>query len=115
MELEINGKTYPFKVTFKALNKLNELTKDNGDNVGLAVRYVQLTETGDPTALRDLLVSLNSGLTPSLKVSELEDYLADCEDIEKLAESVADFLMSQGLSRMRLKKVLKKLEETQKD
>lgn len=109
MELEIKGKTYPLKVTFGALNKLNEIAKKAGntnESIGLVQKYVELKETGDPEALRDLLLCLNSNLTPQLQKNTLEEYLADLEDPEALSKAVLDFLMTAGLSRMRLRAVL---------
>ena len=109
MELEIKGKSYPLKVTFGALNKLNELTKKAGnqnDGIGLVQKYVELKEAGDPEALRDLILCLNFSLTPQLQKSVLEEYLAELEDPEALSKEVLDFLMTTGLSRMRLQAVL---------
>ncbi len=109
MELEIKGKTYPLKVTFGALNKLNELTKKSGntnESIGLVQKYVELKEAGDPEALRDLILCLNSTLTPQLQKSVLEEYLSELDEPEILSKAVLDYLMTAGLSRMRLQAVL---------
>lgn len=109
MELEIKGKIYPLKVTFGALNKLNELTKKAGnpnDGIGLVQKYVELKEAGDPEALRDLILCLNFNLTPQLQKSVLEEHLSELEEPEILSKAVLDFLMTAGLSRMRLQAIL---------
>lgn len=116
MEIEIKGKSYPLKVTFGALNKMKDLTKnkEQGVNIGLVQKYVELKETGDPEALRDLILCLNSGLSPQLPKAVLEEYLSELDEPETLSGEVLDFLMTSGLSRMRLKKVLPAVENQMK-
>ena len=110
MELEIKGKTYPLKASFRFLEtieKKSRIKKNDIDiDLGLVFCVTQMQD-GDMRCLRDILLALNAGQNPILKESALEAWLEDeCEDIDALVEEVLDFLSKANVCKKKLKAVL---------
>lgn len=119
MEITINEKTYPLKASFAFLKKIepSDIRESSGEKIefGLPNALIQISEVGDVRYLVDLIVALNTGLTPRLERTVVEHYLEDeCEDVEKLIDEVFDFLSRANVCKMRLKKldVLRKQAES---
>ncbi len=106
MELTIKDTSYPLKASMAFMQSIDRDEKD-GLSLGLVESVMYMRDLGDPIALRKILLALNTGLKPTLKASVLDAYLEDENtDLPGLVSEVVDFLYSQNLSGLRLKKLL---------
>lgn len=105
MEIEVNGETYQLVAGFGFLHEVNKrVTVDvpntkNKKEVGLKFMVASIMD-GDIDALVDCIFCMNIGQTPRLKKTDIERYLEDVEDIDKVFEDVINFY----LKRMRARK-----------
>lgn len=109
MQIIYDGNSYPLKASFGALKKMDELTETKDAGTGLATKFIEMASGGDPVALRDLVFSLNTNLSPSLTLGITEQFLESLspDELEKLISDLTDFLLLSGLSAMRILKLLK--------
>ncbi len=107
MEIEINGTVYKFKASMAFMDAMEHEKAETLGLGGLVESFISMRDLGDPRALAKILLNLNVGFNPRLTKKVLDAYLEDeTTDLEALARQVADFLYSQNLSGMRLKKLL---------
>lgn len=116
MELEIKGKIYPLKATFRFLEAIEKKTKIHRNDIdvdlGLIFSVSQMQE-GDMRSLRDILIALNTGQSPRLQESLLESWLEEeCEDPDELINEVLDFLSKANVCKKKMKNLLQTMEET---
>lgn len=110
MELTINGKVYTFTAGIGFMRDANKLQiqRENGveKEVGLMTLAGGLVD-GD---IEDLITTLdltNKGNEPRLTKAEIESYIEDSDtDIDKLFESVIDFLSTANVSKRTMKKMV---------
>ena len=99
MEIEVNGETYQLVAGFGFLHEVNKrVTVDvpntkNKKEVGLKFMVASIMD-GDIDALVDCIFCMNIGQTPRLKKTDIERYLEDVEDIDKVFEDVINFFSS---------------------
>jgi hypothetical protein len=106
MLLKIKDTEYEFKATVGFLRELNERIKADVEglkgvkrNVGFRFMLGLLYE-GDTDALADVLALANKRCEPSIKRSEIEEYIADDKtDIDDLFEKVFDFLETSNVTK----------------
>lgn len=104
MELLINNETYEFKVTFGFYRELNAKFKTHVDainkdeNIGASVVLTQLVNR-DIEALAEVLRLMNKNQRPTLKVGDLETYIAEEADIDALFNEVIDFLSQANITK----------------
>lgn len=66
--------------------------------IGLKYMVASIIE-GDIDALVDCIFYMNSGQSPRLKKTQIESYLEDVEDIDKVFEDVINFLSHANVCR----------------
>ena len=97
MEIEVNGEIYKLVAGFGFLHEVNKKlavdVKSAGTKKEIGLKYmVASIIDGDIDALVDCIFYMNSGQTPRLKKQQIESYLEDVEDIDKVFEDVINFL-----------------------
>lgn len=120
MEIEVNGEIYQLVAGFGFLHEVNKKlavdVKDTGTKKEIGLKYmVASIIEGDIDALVDCIFYMNSGQSPRLKKTQIESYLEDVEDIDKVFEDVIDFLSHANVCRKEVMQLLSAQEaETKK-
>ena len=97
MEIETNGEIYQLVAGFGFLHEVNKKVTVDVPNmgkkkeVGLKFMVASIID-GDIDALADCIFYMNVGQTPRLKKADVEKYLEDVDDIDKVFEDVINFL-----------------------
>lgn len=118
MEIEVNGEIYKLVAGFGFLHEVNKKVTVDVPNtgkkkeVGLKFMVASIID-GDIDALADCIFYMNSGQTPRLKKQQIESYLEDVEDIDKVFEDVISFL-SQANACKKEVKLLVSTQEAEK-
>ncbi|WP_462336084.1 tail assembly chaperone [Holdemanella biformis] len=104
MEIEVNGEIYKLVAGFGFLHEVNKKlavdVKSAGTKKEIGLKYmVASIIDGDIDALVDCIFYMNSGQTPRLKKQQIESYLEDVEDIDKVFEDVINFLSHANVCR----------------
>lgn len=104
MEIEVNGEIYQLVAGFGFLHEVNKKvaidvqSTGTKKEVGLKYMAASIIE-GDIDALVDCIFYMNSGQSPRLKKAQIESYLEDVEDIDKVFEDVINFLSHANVCR----------------
>lgn len=104
MEIEVNGEIYKLVAGFGFLHEVNKKVTVDVPNtgkkkeVGLKFMVASIID-GDIDALVDCIFYMNSGQSPRLKKTQIESYLEDVEDIDKVFEDVINFLSHANVCR----------------
>lgn len=104
MEIEVNGEIYQLVAGFGFLHEVNKKvaidvsSTGTKKEVGLKYMAASIIE-GDIDALVDCIFYMNSGQSPRLKKQQIESYLEDVEDIDKVFEDVINFLSHANVCR----------------
>lgn len=118
MELEINNEVYQLVGGFGFLHEVNKkVAIDIGDtkakkDIGLTIMVANMLDN-DMDALVDCILALNVGQTPRLKRADVESYLEDVEDIDKVFGDIIDFLKQTNVSRKVVEALTSTLAQTQ--
>jgi len=92
MELTIKGKQVHFKFGVKFVRELdkNLVIEQNGVSFGLAlaVKIIPELEMANVATLSNVLFLANRTETPKLSQGDIDDFIDECEDIEKLFDDV---------------------------
>lgn len=104
MEIEVNGEIYKLVAGFGFLHEVNKKlavdVQSTGAKKEIGLRYmVASIIEGDIDALVDCIFYMNSGQSPRLKKAQIESYLEDVEDIDKVFEDVINFLSHANVCR----------------
>lgn len=119
MEIEVNGEIYKLVAGFGFLHEVNKkVTVDvpnigNKKEVGLKFMVASIID-GDIDALVDCIFYMNSGQTPRLKKQQIESYLEDVEDIDKVFEDVINFLSHANVCRKEVMQLMSVQEAEKK-
>lgn len=120
MEIEANGKIYKLVAGFGFLHEVNKKVTVDVPNtgkkkeVGLKFMVASIID-GDIDALEDCIFYMNVGQTPRLKKADVENYLEDVEDIDKVFEDVINFLSHANVCRKEVMQLISVQEaETKK-
>lgn len=104
MEIEVNGEIYKLVAGFGFLHEVNKKlavdVQSTGKKKEIGLKYmVASIIEGDIDALVDCIFYMNSGQSPRLKKAQIESYLEDVEDIDKVFEDVINFLSHANVCR----------------
>lgn len=120
MEIEVNGETYQLVAGFGFLHEVNKrVTVDvpntkNKKEVGLKFMAASIMD-GDIDALVDCIFCMNIGQTPRLKKTDIERYLEDVEDIDKVFEDVINFLSQANACKKEVKSLMTSMQKEEKE
>lgn len=120
MEIEVNGEIYQLVAGFGFLHEVNKKvaidvpSTGTKKEVGLKFMVARIID-GDIDALVDCIFYMNSGQSPRLKKQQIESYLEDVEDIDKVFEDVINFLSHANVCRKEVMQLMSVQEaETKK-
>ena len=85
----------------------------NKKEVGLKFMVASIMD-GDIDALVDCIFCMNIGQTPRLKKTDIERYLEDVEDIDKVFEDVINFLSQANACKKEVKSLMTSMQEEEK-
>lgn len=120
MEIEVNGEIYQLVAGFGFLHEVNKKLSIDVPNTGtkkeVGLKYVVASIIdGDIDALADCIFYMNIGQSPRLKKAQVESYLEDVEDIDKVFEDVINFLSQANACKKEVKPLLStQVTETKK-
>lgn len=119
MEIEVNGEIYKLVAGFGFLHEVNKKLAVDVKSVGtkkeIGLKYmVASIIDGDIDALVDCIFYMNSGQTPRLKKQQIESYLEDVEDIDKVFEDVINFLSHANVCRKEVMQLMSVQEAKKK-
>ena len=118
-ELTINDKVYEFKAGIGFLRDANKRVQqkiegsDRVKDTGLQFLVAGLID-GEVEDLIDALDLMNKGFEPSLTKKQIEEYIEEVEDIDKLFDDVLGFLKNANVSKRITNNLLKAVEEQKK-
>lgn len=118
-ELTINDKVYEFKAGIGFLRDANKRVQqkiegsDRVKDTGLQFLVAGLID-GEVEDLIDALDLMNKGFEPRLTKKQIEEYIEDVEDIDKLFDDVLGFLKNANVSKRITNNLLKAVEEQKK-
>ena len=117
MEIEVNGEIYQLVAGFGFLHEVNKKLSIDVPNTGtkkeVGLKYmVASIIDGDIDALADCIFYMNIGQSPRLKKAQVESYLEDVEDIDKVFEDVINFLSQANACKKEVKPLLS-MQETE--
>lgn len=120
MEIEVNGEIYQLVAGFGFLHEVNKKvaidvpSTGTKKEVGLKFMVASIID-GDIDALADCIFYMNVGQSPRLKKAQVESYLEDVEDIDKVFEDVINFLSHANVCRKEVMQLMSVQEaETKK-
>lgn len=112
-EIEINGKKYDlhFGIDFiREMDKRYRLVNENGVSFGLgltnAVVYIQ---DKNPVILADIILSATHTLKSIPSVADIEKWLEEQEDLEKLFDDFLSALKNAPLTKSKVKEMLEEV------
>lgn len=70
---------------------------------------------GDIDALVDCIFCMNTDQTPRLKKADIERYLEDVEDIDKVFEDVINFLSQANACKKEVKSLMTSMQKEEKE
>lgn len=119
MEIEVNGEIYQLVAGFGFLHEVNKKVTVDVPNtgkkkeVGLKFMVASIID-GDIDALADCIFYMNVGQTPRLKKSDVENYLEDVDDIDKVFEDVINFLSQANACKKEVRPLVSTQEAEKK-
>ena len=120
MEIEVNDETYQLVAGFGFLHEVNKrVTVDvpntkNKKEIGLKFMVASIVD-GDIDALVDCIFCMNVDQTPRLKKADIERYLEDVEDIDKVFEDVINFLSQANACKKEVKSLMTSMQKEEKE
>lgn len=118
MELTIGNQVYEFKAGIGFMREANKRVVEKIDNtdtyrgVGLTYLVAGIID-GDIDDLVDALDLMNKGMKPRVTRAQLEEYVEDVEDIDKLFEDVLDFFANANVSKRIVKNLMERIKMAQ--
>lgn len=119
MEIEVNGEIYQLVAGFGFLHEVNKKVTVDIPNtgkkkeVGLKFMVASIID-GDIDALADCIFYMNVGQTPRLKKADVENYLEDVDDIDKVFEDVINFLSQANACKKEVRPLVSTQEAEKK-
>lgn len=120
MEIEVNDETYQLVAGFGVLHEVNKrVTVDvpntkNKKEIGLKFMVASIMD-GDIDALVDCIFCMNADQTPRLKKADIERYLEDVEDIDKVFEDVINFLSQANACKKEVRSLMTSMQKEEKE
>ena len=115
MILTINDKDYELNFGLKFLKEISkDKTKtQNGIDVRMGIENaVTILYTGDFLILPDLIKACTATLKEKPNAREIEEYLDECENLEKLGDDFLNELLNQSATKKKALPVYKELENS---
>ncbi|MDD6512779.1 tail assembly chaperone [Sharpea azabuensis] len=118
MELTIGNQVYEFKAGIGFMREANKRVVEKIDNtdtyrgVGLTYLVAGIID-GDIDDLVDALDLMNKGMKPRVTRAQLDEYVEDVEDIDKLFEDVLDFFANANVSKRIVKNLTERIKKAQ--
>ena len=111
MEIEVNGEIYQLVAGFGFLHEVNKKlaidVQSTGTKKEIGLKYmVASIIDGDIDALADCIFYMNVGQTPRLKKVDVENYLEEVDDIDKVFEDVINFLSQANACKKEVKPLM---------
>lgn len=119
MEIETNGEIYQLVAGFGFLHEVNKKVTVDVPNmgkkkeVGLKFMVASIID-GDIDALADCIFYMNVGQAPRLKKADVEKYLEDVDDIDKVFEDVINFLSQANACKKEVRPLVSTQEAEKK-
>lgn len=119
MEIETNGEIYQLVAGFGFLHEVNKKVTVDVPNmgkkkeVGLKFMVASIID-GDIDALADCIFYMNVGQTPRLKKADVENYLENVDDIDKVFEDVINFLSQANACKKEVRPLVSTQEAEKK-
>ena len=119
MEIEVNGEIYKLVAGFGFLREVNKKVTVDVPNtgkkkeVGLKFMVASIID-GDIDELADCIFYMNVGQTPRLKKADVENYLEDVDDIDKVFEDVLNFLSQANACKKEVRPLVSTQEAEKK-
>lgn len=119
MEIEVNGEIYQLVAGFGFLHEVNKKVTVDVPNtgkkkeVGLKFMVASIID-GDIDALADCIFYMNVGQTPRLKKADVENYLEDVDDIDKVFDDVINFLSQANACKKEVRPLVSTQEAEKK-
>jgi hypothetical protein len=119
MEIEVNGEIYQLVAGFGFLHEVNKKVTVDVPNtgkkkeIGLKFMVASIID-GDIDALADCIFYMNVGQTPRLKKADVENYLEDVDDIDKVFEDVINFLSQANACKKEVRPLVSTQEAEKK-
>lgn len=120
MEIETNGEIYQLVAGFGFLHEVNKKVTVDVPNmgkkkeVGLKFMVASIID-GDIDALVDCILYMNVGQTPRLKKADIERYLEDVDDIDKVFEDVINFLSQANACKKEVRSLMTSMQKEEKE
>lgn len=117
MELLINDKTYKFNFGIAFLRELDKSAEveRNGIKFGVGLdTAIPFLFENNPIKLEEILLAANKTETPRVSVKDLDEYIENVDDIEKLFNDVIEELQESNVTKLKVKAV-KALMEKQEE
>lgn len=119
MELTINKKVYQFKFGVKFIRTLDELmplrTEQGDFGLSLSGKVIPELQSGNTNTIATILSYANYNQTPRISLDELDNYIDDCEDIEKLFDDVIKSIESSNSGKLAMAKFKTAMKKAKKD
>lgn len=118
MELTIGNQVYEFKAGIGFMREANKRVVEKIDNtdtyrgVGLTYLVAGIID-GDINDLVDALDIMNKGMKPRVTRAQLEEYVEEVDDIDKLFEDVLDFFANANVSKRIVKNLTERIKKAQ--
>lgn len=118
MELTIGNQVYEFKAGIGFMREANKKVVEKIDNtdtyrgVGLTYLVAGIID-GDIDDLVDALDLMNKGMKPRVTRAQLEEYIEEIDDIDKLFEEVLDFFANANVSKRIVKNLRERIKKAQ--
>lgn len=118
MELTIGNQVYEFKAGIGFMREANKKVVEKIDNtdtyrgVGLTYLVAGIID-GDIDDLVDALDLMNKGMKPRVTRAQLEEYIEEVDDIDKLFEEVLDFFANANVSKRIVKNLRERIKKAQ--
>lgn len=116
-ELTINDKVYQFKFGMGFLREVNNKYQKPIDglpgakeNIGLQMLFTGVSQ-GGTEYLVELLEAANKGQNPRVTKALIDQYIDDCEDIDKLFDDVIEGLKSANATKKVTMAIWEELEK----
>lgn len=115
MELTINKKVHQFKFGVKFVRTLDEkmpIKTAQGDfGLSLSARVIPELQSGNTNTLSNVLSFANYNQEPRISLDELDDYIDDCKNIEKLFDETLKAIESSNSGKLAMAKFKKAVQD----
>lgn len=117
MELTINDKQYEFKFGTKFVRELDKLFPIIQEGIafgmGLSAKFIPELKAANINALATILYVANRTESPKVSQGVIDDFIDECEDIEKLFDDVLKELSESNAGKLAMKMIEERVAQAQ--